>query len=440
MGCALQLTTRCLKVENVLETRLLRTLRRMSVGALAVSVSLPMGFISASKILLVIVGIAVFWDCQSRPLRWQTKRPSVNTWIYLACLAILASGLWTQAPYALMWKSISRHSTLLLIPLLYFLVKTKNEAQSALRAYVLGQLFVVTSSWALFAGVFIPWQTADIGNAGNRFAVFSSYLDQSIMAGLFAAILWYGRAFLANGWQRYGVIPACLACLGCVFFLLPGRTGQLIGLAMLSLWVMWLLPVHMRLGALAVPLVLVSAFLVFSKPVHDRFEESWTEAHAYIQGDARPTSIGFRLEAWRSALLSIREHPFAGTGAGSWGRQYDAIQSAAGRPNENATDGNPHQEFLLWGVELGLSGIVLFMGILASIFQLSQRMHIAERRATQSALLATVIACLFNCALYDALIGDYLCVTLALCLAAGLKPSAEEEAENMRAAETPPHA
>jgi O-antigen ligase len=180
----------------------------------------------------------------------------------------------------------------------------------------------------------------------------------------------------------------------------------------------------MRVVALSAPMVLTAAILIFAKPAHDRFEESWTEARAYMQGDARPTSIGFRLEAWRSALVSIREHPVAGTGAGSWGQQYDAAQSAAGRPNENPTDGNPHQEFLLWGVELGLGGIVLLVGILASIFQLSRRMQVQERHATQSALLATVIACLFNCALYDALIGDYLCVTLALCLAAGLKPDA----------------
>jgi len=168
--------------------------------------------------------------------------------------------------------------------------------------------------------------------------------------------------------------------------------------------------------------------MVFSEPVHDRFETSWAEARAYSNGDARPTSIGFRLEAWRSALISIQAHPVAGTGAGSWGQRYDIAQAAAGRPNENPTDGNPHQEFLLWGVELGLGGIVLLLGILASIFQLSRRMQIQERRATQSALLATVIACLFNCALYDALIGDYLCVTLALCLAAGLKPDAESYA------------
>ena len=411
---------------DFLEAKWLGVLRRMAIGALAVSVSLPMGFISASKILLVLVGIAIFWGCNPKPLSWRVQRPPLNTWIYLGLFAILTSGLWTHASDALMWKSISRHSTLLLIPLLYFMVKTKKEAHWGLRCYVLGQLLVMASSWALFLGISLPWQTATDGNTnrGNQFAVFSSYLDQAIMASLFAAVLWHGRAFLTTGWRRHGVIPACLASLGCVFFLLPGRTGQLVGFAMISVWVIWLVPARMRVVALSAPMVLMAAILIFAKPAHDRFEESWTEARAYMQGDVRPTSAGFRLEAWRSALVSIQEHPVAGTGAGSWGPQYDQIQSAAGRPNQNPTDGNPHQEFLLWGVELGLGGIVLLIGILASIFRLSLRMDVAERRATQSALLATVIACLFNCALYDALIGDHLCVTLALCLAAGLKPDA----------------
>jgi O-antigen ligase len=418
----------------------LSTLRRISVGIVAASVSLPMGFISAAKILLVLVGVAAFWACNPKPLSWRNKRPAVNTWIYLGLFALLASSLWTNASDALLWKSITRHSTLLLIPLLYFMVETKKEAHSALRFYALGQLFVLGSSLALFAGISIPWQTADIGNSGNRFATFSSYLDQSIMASLFAAILWQGRGFLAPGWQRYGLGSVCCATLGCVFLLMPGRTGQLVGLSMISLVVMWLLPVRMRLVALSAPVVLMAVILIFAKPVHDRFETSWTEARAYAKGDVSPTSIGFRLEAWRSALVSMQEHPLAGTGAGSWGPQYDAIQSAAGRPNQNPTDGNPHQEFLLWGVELGVGGIVLLLGILGSIFQLSLRMDVAPRRATQSALLATCIACLFNCALYDALIGDYLCVTLALCLAAGLKPDAQEGAENGLASHTSAHA
>lgn len=407
--------------ETSLKTGSLNNLRRVVLVALAVVISLPIALISSMKILLLVTSIAVFWTTVPKPLQWKTQRPSLNIWIYLSSLAMLCSLLWTSAPDALMWKSLNRHSTLLFIPLFYFMVQSKQEAIWTFRGYVLGHLFVVASTSALFAGLELPWQTDSSDNPDNQFAVFSSYLDQSIMTSVYAAILWHGRSFLPSTWQRYGVVPTCLAAIACVFFLLPGRTGQLVGLGMFSLYGMWLLPTRLRMAALGIPIFISIIFSVISTPVQNRFKASWNEAQKYAQGDTSPTSIGFRLEAWRSAIISIQQHPLIGTGVGSWGPQYDAIQSAAGRPNETPTDGNPHQEFLLWGVELGIGGIILLLGILASIFRLSLYMETASKRATQSTLLALVIACSFNCALYDALIGDYLCVTLALCLVLGLK-------------------
>ena len=64
-------------------------------------------------------------------------------------------------------------------------------------------------------------------------------------------------------------------------------------------------------------------------------------------------------------------------------------------------------------------------------------MQAAGRRATQSVLAAIASACLFNCALYDAYIGDYLCVVLALVLCYGLKPaSAHADRPSEQAAPT----
>ena len=41
------------------------------------------------------------------------------------------------------------------------------------------------------------------------------------------------------------------------------------------------------------------------------------------------------------------------------------------------------------------------------------------RRAQKSVIVAIGIAALFNCTLYDALIGDFFCVTLGLLIALG---------------------
>ena len=83
---------------------------------------------------------------------------------------------------------------------------------------------------------------------------------------------------------------------------------------------------------------------------------------------------------------------------------------------------NPHQEYLLWGVQLGVPGIFLLLALMISIMKDTLSMETQAARATQSALLALAIACLFNSSLYDAQIGDFFCVVLGLLLALGLHP------------------
>ena len=83
---------------------------------------------------------------------------------------------------------------------------------------------------------------------------------------------------------------------------------------------------------------------------------------------------------------------------------------------------NPHQEFLLWSVELGLPGALLLGALFGGIWRDGARGDLSARRAIGSMLLAMLLACLFNCALYDALIGDFFCVIVGLLLALAAHP------------------
>ena len=85
---------------------------------------------------------------------------------------------------------------------------------------------------------------------------------------------------------------------------------------------------------------------------------------------------------------------------------------------------NPHQEFLLWGVELGVGGILLLILLVAALIRDSWRFPRPVRQATLSVVAVMVVACFFNSSLYDALIGDFFCVTLGLLLALGVRGNA----------------
>ena len=62
---------------------------------------------------------------------------------------------------------------------------------------------------------------------------------------------------------------------------------------------------------------------------------------------------------------------------------------------------------------------MLFLLLMACILVDSLKMTTCESRAVQSVLGALAVACLFNAALYDALIGDFFCILTGLLLALG---------------------
>lgn len=71
----------------------------------------------------------------------------------------------------------------------------------------------------------------------------------------------------------------------------------------------------------------------------------------------------------------------------------------------------------MWGVQLGIPGVLLLLTFLAAVFRDTLGADPASTRAAQSVLAALAVACFFNSPIYDALIGDFFCVALGLMLA-----------------------
>jgi O-antigen ligase len=95
---------------------------------------------------------------------------------------------------------------------------------------------------------------------------------------------------------------------------------------------------------------------------------------------------------------------------------------------EFATMHNPHQEYLLWGVHLGVGGIALLLAFGLAIVRDARPFRADVRHATYSMLAILAVVCMFNSTLFDALIGDYFCFLLAVLLALGLFSPPPQEA------------
>lgn len=389
----------------------------------ALSVSLPIALISLAKFLLFFTGLVfltinLFTKTQHK--KWHSLW---STYVAILIVIVFALSLfWTEVDINFALKTFVKHAKLLGILLLVFLIRSKREARMAIAVFVLGQVFVLVNSWLLSAGFIAPWITNSQVDLVTKYVVFSeSYLDQSIMFCATAAVLWHLRSSLK--WPRWLAIFMALAAILNVLFLLPGRTGYLAAVVVFSLALMWKMNQRRRLIALAAaPFIIVLGLSLSSGQLHDRIFLAVTEVRSNVNQAETGSSSGWRLNAWKRSIEAIGESPLYGYGVGSWTPAIKRLQgSTATEVFGKGNASNPHQEFLLWGVEMGLGGTLLLLALLLSIAKDARQFTPDIQRATLSVVAVIAVACCFNSALFDDLIGDFLCVCVGLLMALGVQ-------------------
>lgn len=393
---------------------------RLTAASLAAaSAGLSIALISLAKVLLVLTALMVLLRGRQVP---GEDAPLEKMWTPRLVLVILfafaCSLLWTSAPMSQALGAMGKYGKFLVIPALLMLIRTRREAVWVLAVFLTAQIFLLMSSWLLYFDIPLVWATSR--EAKTSHAVFSSYLDQSIMSAVVAAIFWHLRTEAPNRAVFYAAIAVSLLALGSVFVVFTGRTGHLVGTAMVSLAIFWALLRRYRLASLLVPpLIFLLSFLFFDK-VAQRFSAVKTEVSAYSVQPESVTSSGVRLSFWKTSVEAILEKPLAGTGVGSWATEYNKIEHLKNPAHKYLDVGsNPHQEFLIWGVQLGVGGIMLLLAFICAGMLDLRKMDTPIVLAGMSVLVALAISCLFNSSLYDAHIGDFFCLSLGVLLVYG---------------------
>lgn len=386
---------------------------------LAVAVGLPNSVISVSKSLVVVASVFVLlWPGPRGPADRAVQQMHTPVAVVMALAMLALTLFWTTVSAAEGASALAKHGKLLLVPLLVLLLRTRREATLALAWFAGAQMIQLLSSWLLLLGAPVPWATSD--QARTDFTVFSNYLGQSIMMAVFAAVCWHLRLQLASGWRRWAACVVAALAIGNTLFVLQGRTGHVIAIVLLSLAIAWELPRRWRYTALLAPFIVAGVLFAGSETIRERAHLVVTETASYLHKDNKVSSSGERLNYWHRSIQAIEERPLTGFGLGSFNREYNRLDAGRGNPGTFVVR-NPHQEFLLWGVEAGIGGILVLCALMACMFRDARRGDPLCSRATLSALVALVVSCLFNSTLFDASIGDFFCVTIGLLLALGLR-------------------
>ena len=128
-----------------------------------------------------------------------------------------------------------------------------------------------------------------------------------------------------------------------------------------------------------------------------------------------------RFDWWHNSLSLISEKPYFGHGTGP----FEAEQAKIIKGTKTMKSDNPHNEFLLLGVQVGLVGVALYLAILASLFIASFRNARPGNFLLQGVVIAMFCGCLMNSFLYDSHQGHFFAIMSAVLLFSYPKKSRE---------------
>lgn len=175
-------------------------------------------------------------------------------------------------------------------------------------------------------------------------------------------------------------------------------------------------------GGLAVVMLAVAAWWI-SPTVHDRFAELVSEVRGVQTQAQEITSIGLRWRMAREAIAGIGENPVLGTGLGSWLPRWHiawagfADSLPADTPPHLADTNNPHNDFLLTGMETGIPAMLMLIWFLLTfIVQGWRRRSLAGGVSVVLGVAVTLTAAV-NAPLRDAALGSALLWLLAASMA-----------------------
>jgi O-antigen ligase len=280
-------------------------------------------------------------------------------WTLVAALA----GDWVEATPTRLFHVI-RVALLLFMGLLL----TTPEAWSAITGFLVAALTAAAVVAAHHVWGLPPWVIwASLLESRNNFSS-GNMISMATAAGVFAHLGLSGRLSRRNTSLALGA-AAVLAVT--VAFHAVSRNAQLLLLVVvLAATALRFRSLRSALAASAVVIVLVAAIWHLSPTTQTRFAELHDNLRNATTGENYATSGGVRWRMYQEAFQGMVEHPLLGTGVGSWLPHWRSVWNSFNLPlapeahAHFSSINNPHNDFLLAGMETGVAGLLILAWLL----------------------------------------------------------------------------
>jgi O-antigen ligase len=330
--------------------------------------------------------------------RYQVIKDSPLAWATLVLVVLMLLGAsYSDAPVADIRMALSKNFKLLLCLVALSLLDQRIWIERSLNLFTASMLLVLVLSllsvWISIPGLRVDHVQSSDGQGTSRdYTVFKDHIIQNLMMTLLVLIAALRAIGAVRPRQRlFWSVVVFLAAFD-VLFLVHGRTGHLTVIAVLMLVSLVNLTARFRLAALAIIAGLVVSAYAFMPDIRGRVDQAIMALQTIGEQDTSP--VGQRFEFYRVTLELIRDRPWLGWGTGSYRTEFCRVVNSAQWCEFGGF--HPHNQFLLYGMQIGVIGILAFAGYVCTPLFRSMRLPLRTRTLVWGMTLMLFIDALFN--------------------------------------------
>ncbi|MGR9087792.1 MAG: O-antigen ligase family protein, partial [Gammaproteobacteria bacterium] len=333
-----------------------------------------------------LLGLLWLFSGRIRTLPATVRRHPAAAWSLLLLLTLLIGCGYGDTAQEEAVSVLKKYRELFFIPVLIPFFSSARYRVRAWTAVMAASVLSLLISYFMYFGFF---NAASIQDPSLK-----SRITHSILMAYFAFFCLHRAVDNPRFVWGYSLLAA--AAIINLFFIVEGRTGQLIFLVLVFLFGFQRFALKGRMATMLVMVAGLGLFMMYSNKA-ERINEGVSNTQEYLQdrGEKKVSSMGQRYTFWKYSIQLIAEKPIFGHGTGSFAREYQRIAEG-----ERFLAQHPHNEFLFIGAQLGVLGLISYLGFLISQFYESRRLPMREKWLLQGLLAALVITSLFNSTFY----------------------------------------
>lgn len=355
---------------------------------------------SLTTIISLLVAIAAILCLDSTKLKVIVKHPVTIAILIFIALNVIAIS-YSMAAKPEIYQALRKYTRLLYFPLLLPLFYLHSWRNAAIITFIVTVLVSVLAALSAQIVVF----------------------RDSIFTSLFVAYSIFILAHYTLDYKRYRLltVPLILFFTYYLFFINIGRIGQLIFILLFVLFA-WQRVKHTIKAQLLmiIPLILIITIsIVLPSSFMRRQNIAIQEASEFLHNAniSHESSIGTRLILAQNSWQLIELKPWFGFGTGSYRAAYAKFASELPSKEPRV---NPHNQYLLTWVELGLVGLVSLLYLLFTLMRTFWKQHNTSGYLGFGLVIALACGCCLNSWLLD-FTSAFFFVFFAAVFAAGIK-------------------